>query len=115
MEVQEISELDLAFPARGVELMPDLDSVPAEFRDRSNPWHRFADEWFMHGWPDRGLFPLVEVSPEKAVRHVSVVLGCHGIKHEDKITGVAYMLSLWFRDIGPQPKTEDASKEAEPR
>lgn len=96
----EVTDIDLAFPARGIELMPDLDIIPDEFQ--GNEWNRFAEDWFMFGWPEQGLFPKEGVDPEKAVAHARVVLGCYGIKHEHKIAGVGFLLSLWFDSIGPK-------------
>ncbi|MGN7187003.1 hypothetical protein [Microbacterium enclense] len=95
----EVTDVDIAFPARGPELTPAYETVSEEFKSQRNVWVRVAERWFFHGDPfDRfDIYGPVEgVDGDLAVRHLQVVLGTYGTKHQHKIAGAAFLLSLWF-------------------
>lgn len=44
-------------------------------------------------------FPASVIGTQKVHRHISACLGSYEPKHEHKIAGVAYLLSLWFEPV----------------
>lgn len=76
-------------------LLPALEDIPAEFKDASNPYHSLTRTIFY----DDPL-PEVEIdikdgySPEILNKCVRAHLRSHGIDHDHKIAGVAFMMSL---------------------
>lgn len=98
----EVSDVLMAFPAMISDLMPKWDSIPKEFRNMNGltPWNQFVSDWFFTGWPaDRGLIPLEGVDPDKAFRHLYVVMRSFEPKHEHKEAAVAWLMSRWFKEI----------------
>lgn len=90
-----VSDVDIAFPALGVQLTP-TDDVPADFRPGA--WGDLAAAALAYGdqVQDLALAPRDGIDPEAAWRHLSVVLGCYGTKNQVKARGAAWLLSLWF-------------------
>lgn len=100
-----VSDIDIAFAARGPELTPDYEDVPDEFKRSGSVWVRFIDHWFFRGNPTEAFEvgrPRDGVDAELAFRHLKVVLGTFGTKHEHKTAGAAWLLSLWFEDVKPR-------------
>ena len=109
----EVTDADIAFPARGPELTPNYDELPDDFRC-SNMRGRH-EEVFIHfdlakslvffyadGVPltDEIVFEFNEgITVDAVQRHVQVLVGTFGTKHEHKICGLAWLLSLWMKDI----------------
>lgn len=92
-----VTDIDLAFPARGLELAPPDELIP-DTLDRK--WLDFQQDWFMYGLPEDCEIDLQPgVDGNEAMRHLRVVQGCYGLKHQHKQRAVAYLASLWFRDI----------------
>lgn len=108
-----VTDADIAFPARGVELTPDFDELPDDYRDLNmrgnhpevfihfelaNALHAF---YAVHlPLPEDLVFEFNEgVTADAVQRHVRVVVGTFGTKHEHKICGLAWLLSLWMKDI----------------
>lgn len=92
---QEVTDLDRAFPARGVELTPRDEDIPQDFPNRS-AWEFFASALFSSFVADIQLLPAEGIDPAKAWRHIEVCLGTFGTRHERKIAGIAFLLSRWF-------------------
>ena len=88
-----VDDLDLAFPARGVELTPPAEVVPDGVPES---WERFVSDVFMGLARDLQMVPADGIDPGAAWKHLDVVLGCFGTKHQDKIAGAAWLASLWF-------------------
>lgn len=89
-----VDDVDLAFPSRGITLTP-TDDVPADFTPAG--WGDLVSHLFAHGSDDSlHLIPKRDIEAEVAWRHIRVVLGCYGLKHEQKVRGAAWLLSLWF-------------------
>lgn len=100
---QEISDVDVAFPAHVVgTLLPMPDDIPEEFKDHHNRWNRFVSHLFFRG----GAMPAAKegIVLQCAVRHLRAVLGSFEPKHEHKIAGAAWLASMWFVDALPQPE-----------
>ena len=92
---QEVSELEIAFPASVKRLMPTWDEIPAEFKRQDNPWAEWQRRWFFKGLQGRPS-PKQGIDGNKAMRHLSVIQRSFEPKHEHKEAAVAYLASLWF-------------------
>lgn len=101
MKPVDVTEADIAFPARGVKLLPPMGKIPEKFkRWDATEWHRIADSWFSNGLPGNVAFYAKKgINAEKAVRHLKVILGSYAPKHEHKIWEAAYLMSLWFEKV----------------
>jgi hypothetical protein len=100
--IQDITDLDLAFPAHVKHLMPDMKDIPPEFKKDSMglKWCRIVRTWFYNGLPkDTSFYPKEGVEARKAVRHVQAILGSYEPRHEDKMAATAFLLSEWFDDV----------------
>lgn len=106
-----VADLDLAFPARALELMPTrgecdagLAALPAELRDL---WLDFQSCWFAFGLTDTCIVGLNEgIDGVEAFRHLRVIQGSYAPKHQHKEVAVAYLCSLWFTGVAnyrPEP------------
>ena len=96
---QEIDDLTLAFPANITSLMPNMDDIPEDINQGRSKWCRVTSDWFFCGLLDVKWKPKEGVDQTKALRHIGAILSSYEPKHEDKETAVAYLLSLWFRDV----------------
>jgi len=112
-EPQEVSDVDVAFPARGEELTPPWELIPEHLQlnwwiGRGNLWVDFMHRWFQHGdaFERYDVWPRPDVDPVKALRHLRVVLTTYATKHEHKIAGAAWLASRWYAHI---EKREDPS------
>lgn len=104
----EVDDIEIAFPALGLQRMPAYDEIPDDFRDGNwrrhpdNPaakWLDFQSDWFANGWMWARMTPRSGVDPFAAMRHLHCIQGSYAPKHEHKMAGVAYLASLWFEDI----------------
>lgn len=95
---QKITNSDVYFgPNNIAEFLPAMGDIPKEFHHRDNQWNKFICNWFYNGlkeWP----VAVEGVSSKQAVAHIKVILGSFEPKHEHKITGCAYLASLWFKE-----------------
>lgn len=101
---KEVSDLTLAFPANVVgDLMPPRDECEQALRamkDRGRGWVEFQRRWFFHGLPKGTQFkPRNGVDQNLALRHLAAIQGSFEPKHEHKEAAVAYLASLWFKDV----------------
>lgn len=98
-----VTDIEIAFAARGPELTPDYDVLPADFtRWNGNLWVEFAEHWFSLGDPFKAFDvtgPNPGIDGDAAIRHLRVVMGTWGTKHEHKIAGAAWLMSIWFTAI----------------
>jgi len=103
----EVTDLDVAFgPARMGDLLPAYYEVPDEFRNhnaRGIEWNNVASHWFCFGLKGK-LVPKPGIEKQAALRHLAAVMGSYQPKHEHKIAGVAYLMSLWFEPYEPVPE-----------
>lgn len=92
----EISDLTLAFPASVVgTLLPPMSEIPDEFnRMTGTPWHSAVATLFYRG----GKLPTTKpgIDASNASRHLRAVLGSFEPKHEHKMAGAAWLMSLWY-------------------
>lgn len=106
LKPQEVSDLDVAFPANTRDLIPPMEEIPSEFdfrKNAHNTWVDFFETWFYQGW-DKTKPPLngfeLDVKPgidgKLAMRHLGCIVRSFEPKHEHKTAAVAYLASLWF-------------------
>lgn len=107
----QVTDLDLAFPATVLRLMPPIEDIP----EVDEGWNELARALFTGRYTDLSFLPSVyltdwivdsqraatveggDVYLEMAWRHVRTILGSWEPKHQHKEATVAYLLSLWFR------------------
>ncbi len=108
---QDVSDVLLAFPATVCgTLLPERDSLPDLYRKNwhltSNHWCQIAEQWFYQGLTDAEWKTKEGIDLNKALRHLQACLGSFEPKHEHKIGGVGYLMSLWFEDVKLPEKSE---------
>lgn len=97
--VKEVSDVELAFPANVLHLMPKYEDIPEEFKSTDTKWNRFFRHAFYFGVSKLEFKVKAGVDPGKAYRHVRAVMGSYEPKHEHKEAAVAFLLSQWFDDV----------------
>mgnify|MGYP000076208611 CR=1 FL=1 len=95
---QEIDDPTLAFPASVRDLMPDLNGIDRRELRRSK-WGQLTSDWFFCGLRNVTWKPKKDIDQTKALRHIAAILRSWEPKHEEKEAAVAYLLSLWFKDV----------------
>ena len=102
----EVTNIEMAFPVDvlGV-LMPHYKDLPEEFNGtsqwRRNDWCKQADVWFFKGVDTKKSVMKFKknltVDEQKMVlRQIQACLGSFQPKHEHKMAGVGYLMSLFF-------------------
>lgn len=94
---QEVTAIELAFPATVRHLTPEFESIPKRFRFGSTPQNKLQQRWFFSGVQKSDFPPTKEgIDREVALRHLACIQGSFEPKHEHKEAAVAYLMSLWF-------------------
>lgn len=92
----EVTDLDLAFPAQVVgTLLPLWEDIPEEFQHHRGYWTKLVDTWFALGL-DKHPATKDGIDPKTAWRHLAACMRSFQPKHEHKVAGVAYLMSLWL-------------------
>lgn len=96
-----VSDVEIAFPGFISHLIPDMDDIPAEFKDPNskNEWLEFQRDWFFSGLEALQVAPKTGIDVDLAFRHLQVIQGSFQPEHEHKEAAVAYLASLWFDDL----------------
>lgn len=101
---REVSDVMLAFPASVVgEYLPEWNDIPEGFRkswNSSSGACGLASDIFdarFGGGEKIGFVPMDGIDPGAAWRHIVACLGSFEPKHEHKIAGVGYLISLWIK------------------
>jgi hypothetical protein len=89
-----VSDIDMAFPARGWKLKPSFDKVPKDFDQ--DPFRQLFWDVFTGKAEDLQLLPADDIDSLAAWRHLSVVMGCYAFKHQEKERLWCWLLSIWF-------------------
>lgn len=97
-------------PSRISEFLPRRDDLPEDFRRQRNDWCDFVQSWFFKGTDDSAFVPKPGIDKTQALGHLSACMRSFEPKHEHKISGVAYLASLWF-----EPLTEAAIRAQDER
>jgi hypothetical protein len=99
-EIQEISDIEMAFPGSVSHLMPKLEEIPEEFKQfRGTKWNAIFNDWFFSGLKNMKATPKDGIDINKALRHIKTIMESWEPKHEHKGAAVAYLMSLWFEEI----------------
>lgn len=111
---QPVDDVLLAFPGDVRDLMPAMEDIPEEFRDRNSrsEWNLFVRDWFfssnhLETWD---LYPREGVDADQAYRHLSAVIRSFQPKHEHKEAAVAWLLSRWFDRVEANAAAPDAAE-----
>jgi hypothetical protein len=80
-------------------LIPEFDNIPDDFEKRGNKWHKAVLTWFFAGINKEKFSEKAGIDKEKAISHLSVLIGDWTLKHNHKIAGAAFLMSLWFEDF----------------
>lgn len=91
-----VSDAEVAFPTTVDHLMPSYADVPSEFKSNSNKFVKLVMTWFYSGLEKKILREKNGIDRNAAFRHLRAIMGSWEPKHEHKMAGVAYLLSLWF-------------------
>jgi hypothetical protein len=111
--LQDVSDIDLAFPAHVMHLMPEYDRIPEEFRRGTTEWNKLVSKWFFQGVQGLRFVPKPGVDNEtyrKVMRQFRCILGSFEPQHEHKEAACAYILSCYFESysIDGEEKTADS-------
>ena len=104
MKPAELTDVDIVFPANVTHLLPEFESLPQVFQDEEDPWCAVAEEWFYRGADANKFVPKPGIDKTAALRHLQACLGSYQPKHEHKMAGVGYLMSLWFEPISEGEK-----------
>lgn len=100
---KDVDAIRQAFPANVMtDLLPPWKEIPDEFKNfnRPTPQGEIVSRWFFKGLPKGTQFiPVEGVDEKKALRHIQCCMGSWEPKHEHKVAGCAYLLSIWFSEI----------------
>lgn len=99
-KVQEISDIQAAFPTDVSHLMPKWEEIPEEFREfRGTPWNEIFNVWFYSGLKNMKATPKPGIDRNKAIRHIMTIMRSFEPKHEHKEAAVSFLMSEWFESI----------------
>jgi len=96
--IDEVSDAQLAFPARLGKMLPPRKEIPKKYW----AWHGqdLASQWFYEGLPKGTTFvPKEGVDRQKALRHLKALLGSFEPEHNHKMAAVTFLLDEWFEDV----------------
>lgn len=102
-----VTKIDLAFPARGIDLAPTFDQcrvAEAEWDEQTRRrWTGFGAKLFtslFFGGPYvHQMWMKPGIDGETAWNHLQVVAGCYGFKHEHKEAALDYLGSRWMDSV----------------
>lgn len=113
---EEISDIDLAFPARALEFMPPWEEIPEQFKnDRDDSIASYID--FAERWSygllkeDESLVAREGINAEEAGRQLTLIVDSYAPKHEHKIAAMAMLMSQWFMPPGTPLPTYDTDQQ----
>jgi hypothetical protein len=80
-------------------LIPEINEIPKEFDNYDNKWRKAVLSWFFSGINKDRFKEKLGIDKNKAISHLSFVISDWGLKHEHKLAGAAFLMSLWFDDV----------------
>jgi hypothetical protein len=96
LKPKKISDVQLAFPTTIEGFLPKYQTLPEEFREEESPFSERISSLF-YGKAKQSEFVAKDgIDATAAWRHISYCLNSWEPKHEHKMAGCAYLLSLWF-------------------
>ena len=96
---ENITNLDLAFPASVGHLLPPWADIPNQFKPNGGKHGRLINEWFFSGIKLKAVQMKPGIDQAMATRHLKCIMGSYELKHEHKVSGVAYLIEQWFESI----------------
>jgi hypothetical protein len=110
---QEIDGVTLAFPASVVgTLLPERREIPEDlwraWHHDSHEWCGPANRWFHEGIETDDFVPKEGIDAKAAWRQLGACMRSFEPSHENKIAGVAWLMSRWF-DKAPLKTPEKTS------
>ena len=102
---QPISDVELAFPAHVLDMMPKMEEMPEPYNDVNkmwgsrNKWVALFEDMFYSGLKGLKLAPKEGIDANLAWRHLRAIAGSFEPKHEHKTAAFAYLASEWFEDV----------------
>jgi len=105
-----VSRIQQVFPANLGDLLPPLDLIPEVFQKRRAGHVSAYASAMALGRIDESLALIKrdDVDPEVAWTHLSTIAGSFEPRHEHKEAALAWLLSLWFREVVPLSEVEGA-------
>jgi len=100
--IPEVTDADIAFPARGEELTPLWDEIPKEFKLRfpsGTAENEFFNAAFFGPCRNQKYTPREGVDQTKALRVLKCVMSTRATKHEHKEAGFAFLVREWFENV----------------
>jgi hypothetical protein len=101
-KIPVVTELDVAFPAKALEWLPDWKSIAPTLSEalqwQDSEWGRVVSDVFFQGGVLVGKV-LDDVDKNEALKAFSIVrasLGSFACSHEQKICACAWILSQYF-------------------
>lgn len=96
----KVDAIDQAFGGKIDKLLPTYASIPDEFkRHNGNKWVDVVETWFFEGLDPKRLIPEPHIDKRDALGHLRAIMCSFEPKHEHKIAGVAYLMSMWFAEV----------------
>lgn len=96
--IKEVTDVEIAFPARIEGMIPEYENIPEEFKHGGTKWNRLFSDWFYSGVKDLQIIPKEGIDVKKALRHIRCIIGSFEPQHEHKEAGVAFLMNEWFED-----------------
>lgn len=102
---QEISNAEYAYSLKINKLLPSMEEIPEEFKvwngrgPIAQKYIKIANDWFFRGVVIESVVMKDGIDRRTATRHLGAVIHSFEPRHEHKIAGVSYLMSLWFEDI----------------
>jgi len=101
IQPRKIESMEMAFGMIDLEKdLPKYDEIPEEFKTfNKTKWNKIITDFFFSGACNIKFNSKKGIDGMMAFNHVLACLRSFQPKHEHKVAGCAYLMSLWFDDI----------------
>lgn len=113
--VPKVDDVDVAFPANALTIMPAWEDIPDKFRKhRPNfGFGRLFFHLFFKGIKNVRVAARKGINEEEAWRALSVIAGSFASNHEHKEAAFVYLAHEWFDEVRWECEGEEHSAVAE--
>jgi len=94
-----LTDNDVVWGDKALDLLPEYDNIPQEFKNGNTKWNKLFNDWFFNGIKVIAYYPKSGINREDAMREIQCIMKSFSPKHEHKEAGIAYMLSEFFDNI----------------
>lgn len=98
-----VTGVDQVFGGNIEELLPPRKDIPEEFSKlgSNNKWVKLANDLYYEGSKIKKYECTCrgDMDPNEAIKHIRAIMVSYRPKHEHKIAGCAWLLSLFFEDL----------------